>query len=808
MTAAGRRTGLAPARRLVVRAIGIVSVLLLAAAVAYSWTTELLAHRERAQATARQAALSISTYGHLLTAHAQALAHDAAGAPDRAPRSAFPGVQSVQLIPLGPLGIADPAFRKEVLRNNIEIRLAGRAFNGEKPATEAYRDNGGWILIAAAAVPGPADHAGGVVLARADLATVVRDHLPLAHESGEFSVWSQGTDGNYLPMVRTGRADGYTEPSYRAATGIRPLYAAFEPASRVPLRLSLGITALALGAGAAALLLIALVRRTFRALAAGLHDDAAKLTDLALRQRNTTATLPALSWHELAGLGEALVQLRRDQQPGTAEPAPLAARPARPAPDPLEIVEQLAEPGEEEAPLDIPAEIFRDYDIRGHSAQITSQLAHAIGQAIGSEALDRQCTSIMVGADGRDSSPRLREHLVNGLLSTGIDVIDTGTVATPMLYFACHHLRTMSGVMITGSHNPAEHNGFKIMIGGETQRGAGILRLRERIEHGLFHEGQGSYRVTEIDADYIKAVADDVLVDGRHKVVIDCGNGAASVIAEDLFRELGCDVVPLFCELDSRFPNHHPDPAVPENLQALIAKVAETGAALGIAFDGDADRIGVVSASGTIVTADRLMMLLVRDVLASHPGADVVFDVKCSRDLAAVVRENGGRPIMCRSGHSWIKEKMKESGALLGGEFTGHICFRDRWFGFDDALYCAARLLELLGAGSSTLDELLAQLPHSVATPEIRIEMPEEQKFAAMEAISRGFSLELENARLSRIDGVRAEFADGWGLVRASNTSAALICRFEGRDEATLARIQAAFLAEIRRLLPGTNVSF
>ncbi len=810
MTPAGQRTGLTPARQLIIRAIAILSALLLAGAIAWSWTMELLSHGERAQATARQAALSLSTYGHLLAAHAQALAQAATvpggtATSGGAPRSAFPGVQSVQLIELGPLGIADPAFGKASLRNNIEIRLVGRAFNGEKLPTEAYRDNGSWILIAAAPVAA-AQGTGGVVLARADLATVVRDYLPLAHESGEFSLWSQGADGIYLPVLRPGGAQGDTGATYRAATDIRPLYAGFEPASRLSLRLSLGITALAVGAVVAGLLLITLVLRTFRALAAGLDADTAQLTDLALRQRQTTATLPALHWQELAGLGEALVQLRRDQQPATREPGAVAARPA---PDALEIVDRLFEvEAQGEAPLEIPAEIFRDYDIRGRSAQISPQLAHAIGQAIGAEALDRQCASIMVGADGRDSSPRLREQLVKGLLSTGIDVIDTGIVATPMLYFACHHLRTMSGVMITGSHNPADHNGFKVMIGGETLRGAGILRLRERIEHALFREGQGSYRVTEIDADYIKAVADDVLVDGRHKVVIDCGNGAASVIAEDLFRELGCDVVPLFCELDSRFPNHHPDPAVPENLQALIAKVAETGAALGIAFDGDADRIGVVTASGSIVTADRLMMLLVREVLASHPGADVVFDVKCSRDLAAVVRENGGRPIMCRSGHSWIKEKMKESGALLGGEFTGHICFRDRWFGFDDALYCAARLLELLAAENRTLDELLAQLPHSVATPEIRIELPEEQKFAAMEAISRGFSLEPENARLSRIDGVRAEFADGWGLVRASNTSAALICRFEGRDEATLARIQAAFLAEIRRLLPGTNVSF
>lgn len=815
MTPAGRRAGLLPARRLIVQALAIVSALLLAGAVTLGATMEQLARAERAEATARQAALALSTYGRLLAAHTQELARGAAAsggpaAPGAAQRSAFPGVQSVELIPLGPLGIADPAFRAQALRNNIEIRLAGRAFDGERPGAEAYRDGGSWVVIAAAPIAGSGDTSAGVLLARADLATVVREHLPPAHDAGEFSLWSQGADGYYLPVLRTDGTAERAQPAYRAATDIRPLYAGFEPAKRLPLRPSLGLTALLLGAVAAALALITLVYRTFRGLAATLEADTARLTELALHQRHTTATLPALSWQELAGLGEALLRLRREPQGGDAG-ASTPARGAAPvtAPDALEIVEveellEAEDAGPE--PLAIPAEIFRDYDIRGRSAQIAPRLAHAVGRAVGSEALDRQCTAIVVGADGRDSSPLLREHLVAGLLATGIDVIDAGTVATPMLYFACHHLRTMSGVMITGSHNPADHNGFKVMIGGETLRGAGILRLRERIEHAMLREGQGTYSTTRIDADYVRAVADDVLVDAAHRVVIDCGNGAAAVIAEDLFRALGCEVVPLFCELDSRFPNHHPDPAVPENLHALIAKVAETGAALGIAFDGDADRIGVVSGNGRIVSADRLLMLLARDVLASHPGADVVFDVKCSRDLAAVVRDNGGRPIMCRSGHSWIKEKMKESGALLGGEFTGHICFRDRWFGFDDALYCAARLLELLAAENRSLDELLAELPQSVATPEIRIEIPEARKFAAMEEISRGFAL--EGARLSRIDGVRAEFSDGWGLVRASNTSAALICRFEGRDEATLARIEAAFLAEIRRLLPGTNVSF
>ncbi|HNC70069.1 MAG TPA: phosphomannomutase/phosphoglucomutase [Pseudomonadales bacterium] len=454
----------------------------------------------------------------------------------------------------------------------------------------------------------------------------------------------------------------------------------------------------------------------------------------------------------------------------------------------------------------MPAEIFRDYDIRGEAALISSDLALAIGRAIGSEALERGCSAIMVGVDGRDSSPRLREQLMKGLLATGIDVIDTGTVATPMLYFACHHLQTPSGVMVTGSHNPADHNGFKIMLDGETLRGQAIAALRERIMTGRFREGQGSYRVTGIDSDYIHAIAEDVLIDGTQRVVIDCGNGAAAVVAEDLFRELGCDVVPLHCTLDGRFPNHHPDPAEPDNLRDVMAAVKEHGAALGIAFDGDGDRIGVVSANGTVVTADRLLMLFARELLSRHPGADVVFDVKCSRDLPAIVAQNGGRPIMCRSGHSWIKEKMKETGALLGGEFTGHICFRDRWYGFDDALYCAARLLEILSAEGRSLDELLASLPQSVATPELRIPIAENRKFAAMAAIEAGIAL--EGARISRIDGVRAEFVDGWGLVRASNTSAALILRFEARDEAALERIRAAFRSELSRLLPETSGGF
>ena len=344
------------------------------------------------------------------------------------------------------------------------------------------------------------------------------------------------------------------------------------------------------------------------------------------------------------------------------------------------------------------------------------------------------------------------------------------------------------------------------MIDGETLCGERITQLRERISAQRYHEGQGSYRVTEIDGDYSKAILDDVLVEAPLKLVIDCGNGAASVIAVELFQELGCEVLPLFCELDGRFPNHPPDPSVAENLEHLIAEVAARGADLGIAFDGDGDRLGVVTSSGSIVMADRLLMLFARDLLSRNPGADVVFDVKCSRNLTSVIVQNGGRPIMCRSGHSWIKEKMKETGALLGGEFTGHICFKDRWFGFDDALYSAARLLEILTASGQSLDELLAGFPQAIGTPELRIEVPEEDKFALQQQVVD--SLRLENARLIKLDGVRAEYPHGWGLLRASNTSAALICRFEADDEQAMSSIQDAFRAELERLLPGITLPF
>ncbi len=815
MTTTRKATGtFTTARNRIATGIAIGLFALLVALLAWNWSSARLAQARWAEAQAAQAARVVSVYGSLLQAQARVVAVRCA-VDGAAP---FPGLESLQVVPLGGLGIADPSFDAALLGNNIETRLVGRAFNGEAVQPEAYRDGERWTVIAAARCAPAGGASRGVLLARADLGTLVREHGVLRSEAGTLSLWARGVEDHFRFIAQDGDGAAAQSPSYRSESSVRPLYAGFEPASSLPSQTVAASAVVVLAGLAVALALVALVLVTFRRLGGALATDAQHLGELALEQRGSSATLPRLEVSELIGLGEALLaSIRRHGATPAPEPvAPGTTAAPTPAADPLEIlgateadtIDDPVAPAVTAAPTAarVPGEIFRDYDIRGREAQISPELALAIGRAIGSEALERDCRAIIVGVDGRDSSPRLREQLVKGLLATGIDVIDAGTVATPMLYFACHHLRTPSGVMVTGSHNPADHNGFKVMIDGETLRGAGITALRERIAQGRFREGQGSYRITGIDTDYVHAIVEDVLVDGAQRIVVDCGNGAASVVAEELFRELGCEVIPLHCTLDGRFPNHHPDPAEPENLRDLVAAVREHGATLGVAFDGDGDRIGVVTASGAVVTADRLLMLLARELLSRHPGADVVFDVKCSRDLPAIVAQHGGRPIMCRSGHSWIKEKMKETGALLGGEFTGHICFRDRWYGFDDALYCAARLLEILATEGRSLDELLATLPQSVATPELRIPIAEEEKFAVMDTIAAGIAF--EHARISRIDGVRAEFADGWGLIRASNTSAALILRFEGRDADALERIRGAFRAELERLLPATDPGF
>ncbi len=442
----------------------------------------------------------------------------------------------------------------------------------------------------------------------------------------------------------------------------------------------------------------------------------------------------------------------------------------------------------------IDASLFKAYDIRGIvDRTLTTDAVRLIGAAIGGEAVAREVQEIAVGRDGRVSGPKLRDALIEGIRSTGVGVVDVGMVATPLLYFSTHLLGTGSGVEITGSHNPPEYNGLKMMIAGTTLHGEQIQKLKQRIDGDALPRADrhGTLRATDVRDAYFQRISTDVKLARPMKIAVDCGNGVAGAFAPMLYRLLGCDVIELFCEVDGTFPNHHPDPAHPENLQDLIRCLRETDAEIGLAFDGDGDRLGVVTKDGNIIYPDRQMMLFARGVLEQNPGAEIIFDVKCSRHLAREIRAHGGRPTMWRTGHSLIKAKLKETGAPLAGEMSGHIFFNDRWPGFDDGMYAGARLLELLSREPDPSAALNA-LPNAFSTPELHVKTAEGENFALVERLQR--EAKFTDAReVITIDGVRVEYADGFGLARASNTTPVLVLRFEADDEAALARIQADF---------------
>jgi phosphomannomutase / phosphoglucomutase len=455
----------------------------------------------------------------------------------------------------------------------------------------------------------------------------------------------------------------------------------------------------------------------------------------------------------------------------------------------------------------VDSSIFRAYDIRGIVGEtLTDEVAFEIGRAIGSEAYFRGEQTVVVGRDGRLSGPDLSAELIRGLQATGRDVKDIGQVPTPVLYFAASYLGGGTGVMVTGSHNPADYNGFKIMLGGDTLANEAIDGIRQRIESGDVLTGEGSVEEIDVLPDYIERVKSDIQIVRPMKVVVDCGNGVAGTAVPQLLRELGCEVVELYCDVDGNFPNHHPDPSKTENLAVLIQTVQEQGADIGLAFDGDGDRLGVVSSLGEIIWPDRLLMLLSTDVLARNPGALIIYDVKSSRHVAAVVSEHGGEPLMWATGHSLIKAKMKETGALLAGEMSGHIFFKERWFGFDDALYSAARLLEILSGDTRTSSDVFAELPDSLSTPELNVPMAEGEPSVFMEKLLNG--AHFENAQIATIDGLRVEFERGWGLVRASNTTPCLVLRFEAEDELALSTIQDEFRRVMLQADPSLLLPF
>ena len=455
----------------------------------------------------------------------------------------------------------------------------------------------------------------------------------------------------------------------------------------------------------------------------------------------------------------------------------------------------------------LPPEIFKAYDIRGIVGRtLTPQIVQTIGQALGSLARDRDRDTIAVGRDGRLSGPQLLAALSDGIRQSGVDVVDVGMVTTPMTYFAAQHLETACGVMVTGSHNPPDYNGLKMVIDGTTLSGDDIHALRARIERGDLRSGSGSSRSEDVAPAYFDRIAGDLRLARPMRIAVDCGNGVAGAFAPALYRRLGCEVIELYCEVDGRFPNHHPDPSQPKNLEDLKRRLAQGDCELGLAFDGDGDRLGVVTPAGHVIYADRQLMLFAADVLARVPGATIIYDVKSTRNLKPWILRHGGVPLLWKTGHSLIKTKMKETGAVLAGEMSGHTFFGERWYGFDDGLYAGAGLLEILARESDPAAALDA-LPDAVSTPELNIACAEGEQHAMIEKLQA--SAEFPGASdVIRIDGLRVEYPNGFGLARASNTTPVIVLRFEADDQATLEWIQHEFRRVLNAAKPGVVLPF
>ena len=457
--------------------------------------------------------------------------------------------------------------------------------------------------------------------------------------------------------------------------------------------------------------------------------------------------------------------------------------------------------------MTFPHAIFKAYDIRGIvDDTLTDDITFKIGQAVVSEVIAHGGKCIVIGRDGRLSGPRLSKQLANGLRAAGVDVIDIGLAPSPVVYYSSYSKDIPSCIAITGSHNPPNYNGFKMVVDGVTLSAERIQAIKQRIIDNDFSSGAGSYEEQEVIPEYLKTIIGDIKLARKMKIVIDSGNGVAGATAPELFRGIGCEVIDLFSEVDGNFPNHHPDPSQIEHLQDLIAAVKEHDAELGLAFDGDGDRLGVVSKKGEIVWADRQMILFARDVLERNPGAEIIYDVKCSRNLAQEIEAAGGKATMWRTGHSFIKAKLRETGAALAGEMSGHIFIKDRWYGFDDGVYSGARLLEILSKSEQSPQEIFDALPDSVNTPELRIDFEEGEHYTFMDKLKE--AADFPNGSISTIDGLRVDYDDGFGLIRPSNTTPILVIRFEADTQEAIERIQTDFKTAIQNVDPDQATPF
>jgi len=573
------------------------------------------------------------------------------------------------------------------------------------------------------------------------------------------------------------------------------------------------------GGGTLALLLMTLLQ--WRILGRDLRGDMGTLVNLgeAIMRRDASGTVTA----NVASSGDAVALLgqyaREARNRGASVPSddvkqalqtkvPVANR--APGVEVEELQDSAADVltgGDKPAVVDVPETLFRAYDIRGVIGEsLTADIARSLGLALGSLVQEQGGHRVAVAFDARQSSPELASALINGICGSGCDVLEVGQAPTPLLYFAMENQPVQAGIVVTGSHNPPEYNGFKIVLGDRVLDGDELLALRQRMLEGAFKVGQGQVERIDLIDEYVEAVVQEVQLARPLKLVVDAGNGVAGELALAALEALGCEVVPLFCEPDGSFPNHHPDPSQPDNLTALMIEVQAQKADIGFAFDGDGDRLGVVDNVGQNIWPDSVLMLLAADVLGRHPGVDVLYDVKSSRHLASFILSHGGRPIMWKSGHSRMRAKMLETGALLGGEFSGHLFIKERWFGFDDAVYAAARVLELLAFESRDASEVFADLPTSPSTPEYRLMLEEGQSAELMRALD--VHKVFDDARLVELDGLRVEFANGWGLIRPSNTSPGLTFRFEADDEGAQEQIKARFRDLLRRVAPDLQAPF
>ena len=753
--------------------------------------------------------------------------------------NAIGSLRGVRIYPTG-AATAEPQGTPPV--NFSALDMVRAAERNEQPWPQAFRIGGELLVYAVAPIKGTGGKLIGTVLLISDPSYLEGALGAIENNVGTVRVEQKFSDSETVPLLEVGD-QGTGQPLSRS-TRVPHWSVVFDPSTEVVADASVSLLSLLPAIAAAVLGLMAAAVLTYTRLRRNLllDIDALRATLRSRRQGNDGYKLADIADFaaEIAASGQRRFESPPEPIPDAPAPTRRAAQstPSRTARSPreqdIEIPIELDDPLQvtpssppsapppspnAKGPGAVPAkagaaarhgidpEVFRAYDIRGIvDRNLGEDVVYQIGRALGSEAAALNVKRLVVASDGRLSSPSLREAVIRGLRESGTDVTDLGEVPTPLLYFATHLLRTGSGVMITGSHNPPDYNGLKIVLAGETLAGERIQRLRQRIEQNEFTSGKGSLDKADIVRRYIDRITEDVTVAQSLKVVVDCGNGIAGKVAPELLRALGCEVVELYCEVDGTFPNHPPDPAVPENLDDLAAAVTREKADLGIAFDGDGDRLGLVTESGRIIWPDRLLMLLARDVVGRNPGCDVVYDVKCSRHLSGIITDLGGRPIMWKTGHSNIKAKIKETGALLGGEFSGHICFLERWYGFDDALYSAARLLEIVGASHESLDETFAAFPDPFGTPEIRIATTDAGKFGIVEALAtRGT---FDNGTMNTIDGVRVDFSDGWGLVRASNTSPMLTLRFEADTGQALARISNLFQRELLRIDPALTFDF